>query len=101
MTHQEEVSILCEVLFGCFTSVVVYIAADSRTSTASAFMMDTYMAWAAVLNASSPRLCWGFWQKLHISIVQYISVYPGGDKTESISLGKLVLGKTFKHLLGV
>lgn len=60
MTHQEEVSILCEVLFGCFTSVVVYIASDSRTSTASAFMMDAYMVWAAVLNASSLILCRGF-----------------------------------------
>lgn len=60
MTHQEEVSILCEVLFGCFTRVVAYIASDSRTSTASAFMMDAYMVWAAVLDASSPRLCRGF-----------------------------------------
>lgn len=82
MTHQERVSILCEVLFRCFTSVVVNIAFDSRTPTASAFVMDTCMAWAVVLNASSPRFCQGFWQKLRVAIVQCICVYPGGDKTE-------------------
>lgn len=41
MTHQERVSILCEVLFECYTSVVV--KHDSRTSTASAFIWT--LAW--------------------------------------------------------
>lgn len=95
MTHQEEVSILCEVLFGCFTRVVAYIASDSRTSTASAFMMDAYMVWAAVLDASSPRLCRGFWQKLRVSIVQYISVDPGEDKTWLNQFGKTCAWENF------
>lgn len=43
MTHQERVSILCEVLFGCFTSVVMSKAFNSRTSTASAFIWT--LAW--------------------------------------------------------
>lgn len=86
MTHQEKVSILCEVLFGCFTSVVVRKAFDSRTSIASAFIwtLAWHGQWFTVLQVPDNA-------KAFIRNSMCITVYPGGSKTKQISLGKLVL----------